>query len=260
MDRRERVKLYDKMAEEYDRSRPSYPDDVIDEILGDSADALSVLDVGSGTGIASRQMKKRGAHVLGLDMSIGMSAVAERHGISTEVAPFETWDPAGRKFDRVTCAQAWHWMDPFSSAVKAASMIRPGGRLCLFWSAGFHSDELADALGAAYQRALPPGSPKMTIGYAVNRSSDLPVDFSVVTGSPRAFQHMAEEPTKAFPWSATYTRDQWLDELHTHTDHVALPADVRQNLFDEIGSTIDRFGGTFRMTFATYLISATLPR
>lgn len=100
----------------------------------------------------------------------------------------------------------------------------------------------------------------MTIGYAVNRSSDLPVDFSVVTGSPRAFQHMAEEPTKAFPWSATYTRDQWLDELHTHTDHVALPADVRQNLFDEIGSTIDRFGGTFRMTFATYLISATLPR
>src|SRR5690606_8086505 len=124
MDRRERVKLYDKMAEEYDRSRPSYPDDVIDEILGDSADALSVLDVGSGTGIASRQMKKRGAHVLGLDMSRGMSAVAERHGISTEVAPFETWDPAGRKFDRVTCAQAWHWMDPMGSAAKAASMIR----------------------------------------------------------------------------------------------------------------------------------------
>ncbi|MDH6707194.1 SAM-dependent methyltransferase [Kitasatospora sp. MAA19] len=260
MDRRERVKLYDQMADAYDRSRPSYPDDIIDDILGDSADTLSVLDVGSGTGIASRQMAKRGAQVLGLDMSVGMSTVAERHGISTEVVPFETWDPAGREFDRVTCAQAWHWMDPFSSAAKAASVLRPGGRLCLFWSAGFPADDLADALADAYRRVLPPGSPKLTLGYAVSRSSDLPLDFSVVTGSPRAFQHMTEEPARSVPWSATYTRDQWLDELYTHTDHTALPAEVRQNLFDEIGSTIDRFGGAFDMTFATYLFSATAPR
>lgn len=260
MDRRERVKLYDQMAKQYDRSRPSYPDDVIDEILGDSADALSVLDVGSGTGIASRQLAKRGAQVLGLDMSVGMSAVAKLYGISTEVVPFETWNPAGRKFDRVTSAQAWHWMDPFASAAKAASVLRPGGRLCLFWSAGFHSNDLADALAAAYRRVLPPGSPKLTIGYAVSRSSDLPLDFSVVTGSPRAFQHMAEEPIKSFPWSAVYTGGQWLDELYTHTDHTALAADVRQNLFDEIGSTIDHLGGTFRMTFTTYLISATVSR
>ncbi|GAA5062126.1 class I SAM-dependent methyltransferase [Streptomyces similanensis] len=260
MDRRERVKLYDRMAEAYDRSRPSYPDDVIHEVLGDAAAGLSVLDVGSGTGIASRQMAKRGARVLGLDMSAGMSAVAERHGIPTEVVPFETWDPAGQKFDRVTCAQAWHWMDPFDSAAKAASVLRPGGRLCLFWSAGFHPDELADALADAYRRVLPPGSAKLTLGYAVSRSSDLPLDFSVVTGSPRAFRHMTEHPAQSFAWSATYTRDQWLDELYTHTDHAALPPGVRQNLFEEIGSTIDRFGGAFRMTFFTYLFSATAPR
>ncbi|MER5869317.1 class I SAM-dependent methyltransferase [Streptomyces sp. NPDC002044] len=252
------MKLYDQMAEQYDRSRPSYPDDVIDEILGDVSEELSVLDVGSGTGIASRQMKSRGADVIGLDMSTGMSAVAEQHGIVTELAPFETWDSAGRTFDRVTCAQAWHWMDPFSSALKAASVIRPGGRLCLFWSAGHHPDDLADALAAAYERVLPADSPKMTLGYAVSRSSDLPLDFSVVTGSPRAFAHMVEEPARSFPWSATYTRDQWIDELGTHTDHAALPADVRQNLFDEIGGTIDRFGGAFSMTFSTYLMSATL--
>lgn len=260
LDRRERVKLYDQMAEQYDRSRPSYPDDVIDEVLGDLSQEFSVLDVGSGTGIASRQMKKRGAQVLGLDMSVGMSAIAQKHGIVTEISTFETWDPGGRKFDRVTCAQAWHWMDPFSSALKAASMIRPGGKLCLFWSAGYHADDLADALATAYERALPAGSPKMTLGYAVSRSNELPLDFSVVTGSPRAFEHMVEEPARSFPWSSTYTRDQWIDELGTHTDHAALPADVRQNLFDEIGSTIDRFGGAFSMTFSTHLMSARLPR
>jgi hypothetical protein len=32
---------------------------------------------------------------------------------------------------------------------------------------------------------------------------------------------------------------------------------VRQNLLDEIGRTIDRFGGTFQMTYVTILVSAT---
>ncbi|MFD4946779.1 class I SAM-dependent methyltransferase [Streptomyces sp. NPDC058239] len=257
------MKLYDQVAESYDRTRPDYPEDVIDEILGGSSGSLSVLDVGCGTGIAARQMRKRGAQVLGVDMSPGMSKVAEQHGIATEVVPFETWDSQGRTFDRVTSGQAWHWMDPVNGATRAGAVLKPGGRLCLFWNLGFHSDDLADALAAAYRRALPPDSPQLTIGYAVSRSTALPADlsapadFGVVTGSPHAFRHMTEEPFRSFPWQHTYTRDEWLDELCSHTDHVALAADVRQNLFEEIGTTIDRFGGSFTMTFITYLVCAT---
>ncbi|HEX4816252.1 MAG TPA: methyltransferase domain-containing protein [Nonomuraea sp.] len=255
--RRERVKQFDVAAERYERSRPSYPDDVIDDILGPSPRHLSVLDVGCGTGIASRLMAKRGARVLGVDVSAGMAKVAERHGIPTEVAAFETWDPAGRTFDRVTSAQAWHWLDPVVSAEKAASILRPGGRLCLFWSVGHHSDDLADALQAAYRRVLPPGSPRLTIGYAVNRASDLPAaDFTVVTQAPRAFRKLKEQSIKLFPWSQTYTRDRWLEQLRSHTDHAALPDEVRERLFEEIGDTVDRFGGEFRMAYTTVLISA----
>jgi hypothetical protein len=42
----------------------------------------------------------------------------------------------------------------------------------------------------------------------------------------------------------------------TLSDHAALAPDVRQTLLYEIGKTIDRFGGTFRMTYLTILISA----
>ncbi|MEU6184124.1 class I SAM-dependent methyltransferase [Streptomyces coeruleorubidus] len=263
MDRRERVKLYDQVAEQYDRTRPAYPEEVIDEILGSSAGDLSVLDVGCGTGIAARQLQNRGASVLGVDMSPGMSKIAAEHGITTEVMPFETWESQGRTFDRVTSGQSWHWMDAVDCATRADAVLKPGGRLCLFWNLGFHSDDLADALAAAYRRALPPDSPKLTIGYAVSRSTALPsdlsapADFGVVTGSPHAFRHMTEEPFRAFPWQQDYTRDEWLDELCSHTDHVALDARVRQNLFDEIGTTIDNFGGSFTMTFITYLVCAT---
>ncbi|MFE2336717.1 class I SAM-dependent methyltransferase [Streptomyces coelicoflavus] len=254
------MKLYDLIAEQYDAVRPSYPDEVIDEILGTDGDALSVLDVGSGTGISGRQMRDRGAHVLGVDMSAGMSAVADRHGIETEVTPFDDWDPRGRTFDRVVSAQAWHWMDPVSSAQRAEPLLRPGGRLCLFWNLGYHPDDLADALAHTYERALPADSPHMTIGYAVNRSTALPKDFSVVTGAPQAFHQMTEEPFRTFSWEKEYTRDQWLDELGVHTDHLSLPTDARERLFEQIAETVDDFGGKFSMRFHTYLVCATVRR
>jgi 2-polyprenyl-3-methyl-5-hydroxy-6-metoxy-1,4-benzoquinol methylase len=105
---RERAKLYDRQAECYDLCRPTYPDALIGDVLGSSPLGLSVLDVACGTGIASRLMAERGAQVLGVELNTGMAEIAERHGIPAEVAAFETWEPAGRTFDRVTCAQAWH--------------------------------------------------------------------------------------------------------------------------------------------------------
>jgi hypothetical protein len=40
----------------------------------------------------------------------------------------------------VTSAQAWHWLDLPSATAKAASVLRPGGKLCLIWNAGCQPD------------------------------------------------------------------------------------------------------------------------
>ena len=98
---RERSRLFDQQAEAYDRFRPAYPDAVIDELLGPVPAGLDVLDVGCGTGIASRQMAQRGAKVLGVELAPRMAAIARGHGVDVEIAAF----------DRVTSAQAWHWLD-----------------------------------------------------------------------------------------------------------------------------------------------------
>ncbi len=253
---RERARLFDREAERYDRSRPTYPDGVIDEVLGPEPTGVRVLDVACGTGIASRQMAGRGARVLGVELNAGMARIAERHGIATEVAPFETWEPAGRSFDLVTCAQAWHWLDPEVSLEKAASVLRPGGRLCLIWSVGHHPDDLADALEAAYRRALPPAAGHLTIGYAPRKIGDAAADFRAAFMGLRARDRFEAPQLQSFPWARTYTRDQWLDELQSHSDHAALAADVRSALLHEIARTIDDFGGSFCMAYETILISA----
>jgi SAM-dependent methyltransferase len=253
----DRATLFEREAERYDRSRPAYPEALITEVLGPSPQGLSVLDVACGTGIASRMMAQRGAQVLGVELSPGMAEIARRHGITAEVARFETWDAAGRTFDRVTCAQAWHWLDPGVSAAKAASLLRPGGRLCLFWSVGHYPDDLAEALQAVYRRVIPPDVPQLMIGYATNRGGADAAHLQAGADAIRGAGMFGDPKTATYPWSLAYTRDQWLDQLSSHSDHIALAPDLRQQLLNELAPVIDSFGPTFQMAYVSVLISAT---
>src|SRR5664279_5429531 len=118
-------------AARYDRTRPPYPDALVERILAASP-GNDVLDVGAGTGIEARQFQAAGCTVLGVEPDERMAAFARGRGVEVEVATFEAWDPAGRDFDAVIAGTAWHWVDPVAGAVKAARVLRPGGRLAPF--------------------------------------------------------------------------------------------------------------------------------
>ena len=249
--------MFGQHAEAYDRFRPSYPDAVIDELLGPVPAGLDVLDVGCGTGIASRQIAERGATVLGVELAPRMAEVAHGHGVEVEVAAFEGWDPAGRTFDRVTSAQAWHWLDLPLATAKAASVLRPGGRLCLIWNSGCQPDDLADALDEVYTSVVPVGGHRLFRGYAADRSSDMKAGLGSEIAAVRAVPDFGAPTQMWFPWTRAYQRDEWLDQLVSRSDHAALEPAVRDRLFEAIGAAIDDHGGSFVMNFETVLITAT---
>jgi SAM-dependent methyltransferase len=253
---RERSKLFDREAERYDRSRPSYPDALIDDLLGPKPAGLDVLDVGCGTGIASRLMAQRGAKVLGVEVAPRMAEIARSHGIDVEIDAFEDWNPAGRSYDRVISAQAWHWLNLPVATAKAAAVLRPGGRLCLIWNAGFPSDDLADALDEVYGTVLPSGVHTVFRGYAAHRSTDARSGLDGELAAIAAAPDFGAPTEQWFPWTQTYERDQWLEQLLSRSDHTALDPPVRHLLFEAIGAAIDDVGGSFVMNFETVLITA----
>jgi SAM-dependent methyltransferase len=253
----ERSRLFDQHAEAYDRFRPTYPDAVIDEVLGPAPAGLDVLDVGCGTGIASRLMAGRGAKVLGVELAPRMAEIARGHGVNVEIAAFEAWDAAGRTFDRVASAQAWHWLDLPVATAKAASVLRPGGTLGLIWNAGCQPDDLADALEEVYARVVPPGGHRLFRGYAADRLSDFTTGLDSEIDAIAAMPEFGAPTEQWFPWTRTYRRDEWLAQLVSRSDHAALEPAVRDGLFDAIGAAIDDHGGSFVMHFETVLISAT---
>lgn len=246
---RHRAESFGDDAEQYDRTRPSYPAELLDELVG--SDVRRVLDVGCGTGIAARLFTARGCSVVGVEPDARMAAVAWRHGIDVVVSSFEGWDPPAEPFDLVISAQAWHWVDPAIGPAKAAAVLRPGGRLAAFWNSYAHLPEVRAAFDGAYRR----------------HASDL-VAGSIITGTFSWNDEVYVTPLQAsgrfegieqrrYPWSRFYTRDEWLDQLPTHSDHRTMNPESLKALLTDLGAAIDALGGQILVDHTTRLIAAT---
>lgn len=249
---RSRAESFGAAAERYDRSRPSYPDELFDAVLGPHPAGLDVLDVGCGTGIAARQIAARGARVLGVEVDARMAELARRRGTPVEVGRFEEWDPAGRTFDRITAAQAWHWVGPVAGAAKAADVLRPGGRLCIFWNIGRPTVEVERAMDRVYARLAPDAD-----GHSVVAGHATGDRYETQRRAIGETPGMGRPEELHFPWRRTYTREEWLDQLPTHSDHAAMEPDRLDRVLQAIGEVIDGFGGSFLMEYDTLLLVST---
>jgi SAM-dependent methyltransferase len=249
-------------AERYDRARPSYPQTLVNRIIAASP-GTDVLDVGTGTGIVARLFAAAGCRLLGVDLDPRMAESARRSGLEVEVAKFEDWDPAGRVFDAVVAGQTWHWVDPIAGPAKAVEVLRPGGRLAVFWNADQPPADLAEAFGEVYHRVVPDSlvARRWSVASAVNGYSMTAVHgYSALctkaTEGMLAVGSFGEPEQWRFDWERSYTREQWLDQVPTTGDHSLLPPDQLEELMAGIGSAIDAVGGSFTMPYSVMVATA----
>jgi len=239
-------------AERYDRTRPRYPDALVAAIINASP-GPDVLDVGAGTGIAARQFQAAGCRVLGVEPDVRMADFARQRGVATEVAKFEDWDPAGREFDAVIAAQAWHWVDPLTGAARAAKVLRPSGRLAVFWNGAQVPSGLAEAFAAVYRDVLPdlPFNP-----WARPALESYLTMAATATDGIRRADAFGEPEQWRFDWDHHYSRDEFLDQIPTTGGHHRMPPNQLEALLAGMGAAIDAAGESVTVRYAALVLTA----
>jgi SAM-dependent methyltransferase len=238
--------------ERYDRTRPRYPEAMVERIVAASP-GRELLDVGCGTGIAARQFKAAGCRVLGVEVDGRMAEFAQRTRLDVEVSKFEDWDAAGRTFDAVIAAQAWHWVDQVAGAAKAASVLRPRGRLAVFWNAQQPPAEVAEAFAEVYRRVLP------DTPFSKGAAGGLEAYSAFLTKAADGMHRVgafSDAEKWNLDWERSYSREEWLDQLPTFGGHSLFPPATLEEVLAGIGAAIDAVGGGFTMRYATVVMTA----
>jgi SAM-dependent methyltransferase len=256
-DRSER-RFFDDAAETYDRARQEYPPELFGALveLSGVPEGGRILEIGPGTGKATRPMAERGYAITAVELGASLASVARRNlalfpNVEILVAGFEDWPLTKEPFDLVMAATAWHWLDQKPAIQKAARALRPGGALAIFGYthvAGGTEQFFIDAQ-ECYER----WDPRTPVGIRLTPSADIELHTTDIdeSGLFEACHH------RRFEWLRTYTTRLYMDVLHTYAGNLAMEADARNGLFSCIAQLLDeRYGGKIEKAYLCDLIVA----
>jgi trans-aconitate methyltransferase len=124
-----RALSFGEVAVRYERFRPGYPDELVDAVLDYAGRPVRQgLEIGAGTGKATRAFAARGVDVTATDPDGAMLGELRRHvpdGVVTMQASLEDLGPTGR-FDLVFVAASLHWTEPSGRWPRIAARLRAG--------------------------------------------------------------------------------------------------------------------------------------
>jgi ubiquinone/menaquinone biosynthesis C-methylase UbiE len=135
---REAAEGFSRTADDYERSRPSYPQAAVDHlaaILG-LGPGRTVVDLGAGTGKLTRLLVPTGARVVAVEPLEAMreQLVASSEGAEVLEGTAEHLPLAGRSVHAVTVAQAFHWFDGDATLAELRRVLVPEGGVAVVYN------------------------------------------------------------------------------------------------------------------------------
>lgn len=140
---------FNGMGKIYSKYRPSYPFNFIDYLFTDVGISQSsiIADIGSGTGILTRQLLEKGSRVYGIEPNANMRVIAETNlknflGFTSVNGNAENTTIDDNSVDYITVAQAFHWFDRERFKKECQRILKPGGKVILVWNVRDNKNEL----------------------------------------------------------------------------------------------------------------------
>ncbi len=241
----------------YDAIRPPYPDQVYDflQTTGALRPTVTTLELGAGTGLATRKLLERGADpltVLEPDARFApfLTSLAATHRGHVQVlhTSFEDAALPSHGYDLVAAATSFHWVHPSVRVVKAAQVLKPGGYLAVWWNV-FGDPEREDRYHEATRSVLEPLShspsdPRNAVPFALDTAARRR-EISA-TGAFDAPDYAAHR------WVLWLSTPQVGALYATFSSISRLPTDQRRTILDRLMDIAERdFGGRVARNMVT---------
>jgi SAM-dependent methyltransferase len=259
-DRERLAATFDADAERYERARPRYPAELFADLgdLAGLAPGARVLEVGPGTGQATRGLLAEGWRVVAVERGPALAAVARRElaraDLRVDVGTFETWPPDGQAedpFDAVVSATAWHWVDPDVGYRHAADLLRPGASIGLVATTHVLPAD-GDRFFVDVQRVY------ARFGEVLEGGPPGPADVpDPCVGDIAASGLFHPAVVRRYLWPQTYSAEQYVDVLSTYSNTLTMPEPQRRDFLDRVAAMVrDRPSGTVTKHYLNHLVVA----
>lgn len=250
---------FNEVAEIYDEVRPSYPADLFDELFSLLPTEPEIVEVGPGTGQATKDLLARGASVHAIE--IGPATAAKlRSNLPSDrlritVGDFEATDIASG-VDTVFSATAYHWISPAAQTNRPTAILRPEGVLAIVDLIQVDSPDDLGFFAAAqplYQRygqrhTGPPAPTRGRVDPAIR----------AVLEAGRRFSSIA---VRSYDWNQTYSSSNYRNLMLSYSGTQMMSASNRVGLLDDMESFIrNEFGGYVTRPLVVTLTTARLIR
>lgn len=244
-DRRDLGHVFNQVPELYDRVRPNYPSQLFADLveLTGMAASSSVLEVGCGTGQATRPLAELGCRIIGVEPGEAMAALCRERlagfpNVDVETASFETWEDGGRQFDFLIAASSWHWVDPAVGWRKAHNVLSAGGWMVVLGNVVVRLPgeiEVYAETADLHQR-FSPGNPDW--GHPPREHEVRATSHG--WGPPNEDREGLFGPTNVrwYPMVQWFDADGFTDHLRSLSVYRSLPDDVRERLLHAIADRI----------------------
>ncbi len=263
-DRQRRV-LFDSDVAAYAQGRPGYPDRVYEllvEVCGLGAGS-EVVEIGPGTGQATRRLLELGASVTAVELgeAFGAHLRSELAGTSlhVRVGAFEEIELQPASADLVVAATSFHWVPTDAGLRRCANILRPRGWLALWWS-NFGDSDRPDPFHDALLPLLAEHAPSVLgVPSAGVTGPEMPygLDATKRVAEIDATARFGPVHHEIIRWTGRHTAQEIRAMFASFSPWLALPTDERGVVLDALEAlATDEFGGVVERPYLTSIYLA----
>jgi SAM-dependent methyltransferase len=232
-----RALRFGSVAEAYERFRPGYPVEIVDAVLAYAGRPVrTALEIGAGTGKATRLFAQRGVAVLATDPDPAMLDELRKHVADVRAATTGFEDlSTGERFDLVYAAAAMHWTRPAGRWSRVAALLVPGG---VFANVG-GPVRLADpSLEQAVQTARAPFLASDDVPSPDGTAPD--EDLQWPGTELQASEWFTDVQQAEIPRHLTMDARDYVGYLSTVSAYLELPVAVQRQAYDRIAAVLPK--------------------